>query len=295
VQRHPANGNAPTVCAVVVTYNRRDLLERCLDCLDSQTRPPDLILVIDNASTDGTAEALAGREGCEVLTLDENLGGAGGFEQGLTAAYERGFDWIWLLDDDTFAETPCLERLLAGAARAPRSPSIVSSIVRWRDGSLHPMNRPWLRPNLRAEFAQGVAAGLLLMRAATFVSTMIHRRAVERYGKPHGEYFIWIDDIEYTARILRREPGYIVPDSVAVHWTERAYDTLADTRGRFYYKVRNQLWTLRGSSFTVSERVRYGTTLARGVRTYLRESDGRGEAARVVVRGLRDGLGKAPR
>src|SRR3954466_11680448 len=96
--------HAHSVCAVVVTYNRRNLLARCLDHLERQSHPPDRILVVDNASTDGTAELLAARDGIEVMRMRENRGGAGGFERGLEHAYAGGYEWIWLLDDDTFAD-----------------------------------------------------------------------------------------------------------------------------------------------------------------------------------------------
>jgi GT2 family glycosyltransferase len=279
----------------VVTYNRQELLARCLDHLQEQSKAPDGILVIDNASTDGTAGMLARRAGIEVHRMAENLGGAGGFRCGLEIAHEAGYDWIWLLDDDTLVEPGCLEALLAGVDRAPRPPSVMTSVVRWRDSSLHPMNRPWLRMNRRGEFAVAAGAGLAPIRAATFVSTMVHRDAVARHGLPPGHYFVWLDDIEYTARVLREEAGYMVPESVAVHWTPRAYDTVSDTRERFYFKVRNQLWLLRGPSFAGLERLGYANSWLRGIATYLRGSAERGPAVRTVIRGLRDGLGREPR
>jgi rhamnopyranosyl-N-acetylglucosaminyl-diphospho-decaprenol beta-1,3/1,4-galactofuranosyltransferase len=286
---------APTVCAVVVTYNRLDLLTRCLDHLESQSRVPDAILVVDNASTDGTREFLDERAGIEVLRLESNLGGAGGFERGLEKAHELGFDWLWVLDDDTFVETRCLELLLDGVRRAPRPPSVMTSVVRWRDSSLHPMNRPWLRITPRGRFAEAAAKGLAPIRAATFVSTMVHRDAVSRHGLPPGHYFVWLDDIEYTARILRAEDGYIVPESTAYHWTPKAYNTVTDTRDRFYLKVRNHLWLLRGPSFSGLEWLGYARAWARGIATYLRRSPDKARAARVVLKGVRDGLGPEPR
>jgi rhamnopyranosyl-N-acetylglucosaminyl-diphospho-decaprenol beta-1,3/1,4-galactofuranosyltransferase len=287
-------GDATTVCALVVTHNRRDLLESCLDHLQRQSRPPDRILVVDNASTDGTAELLARRDGIEVERLAVNAGGAGGFAHGLRVAHGAGFEWIWLLDDDTFAEPRCLEALLDGVRRAPAAPSVVSSVARWRDGRLHPMNGPWLR-NGRGEFALAARARLASIRAATFVSTMIHRGAVDRHGLPPGHYFVWLDDIEYTARILRHERGYVVPESTALHWTPRPYSTVTDSRERFYFKVRNQLWLLRGQSFGGLERLGYASSLLRAIGTYLRASPSRGRALVTVLRGIRDGLGPEPR
>ena len=293
---HTSGTRAETVCAVVVTYNRPELLAQCLDHLEAQSRRPDHIVVLDNASTDETPRVLAERDGIEVVTLDSNLGSSGGFERAVAHAYRQGFDWIWMLDDDTFAEKECLERLLAGAERAPRRPSIMASAVRWRDGRLHPMNTPWMRARARADFAEGVAAGLALIRAATFVSTMVHRDAVAEHGGPRPHYFVWLDDIEYTSRILRNSHGYIAPDSVARHWTPQPYNTLTDARERFYYKARNHLWLLRrGESFGGRERVTYGLAYLRSIRIYLRDNPDRREALRTTFRGVRDGLKREPR
>jgi rhamnopyranosyl-N-acetylglucosaminyl-diphospho-decaprenol beta-1,3/1,4-galactofuranosyltransferase len=290
-----AGQSTTAVCAVVVTYNRFELLARCLDHLQQQSRPPEAILVVDNASTDGTNELLAREDGIEVSRLPENLGGAGGFSHGVREAYDAGYDWLWLLDDDTLVERDCLRALLDGAGRAPSTPSVMTSVVRWRDSSLHPMNRPWVRTSGRVEFAEAAAARLAPIRAATFVSTMVHREAVRRHGLPPAHYFIWLDDIEYTARVLREGHGYIAPDSVALHWTPRPYDTVTDQRERFYFKVRNQLWLLRGPSFRGRERLGYARSWLRAIATYLARSEDRGQALRTVLRGLRDGFAKEPR
>ena len=282
-----------TVCAVVVTHNRRDLLVECLDRLQAQSRPPEAILVVDNASTDGTAELLAGRDGIEVERLDENVGGAGGFRHGLESAFRAGYDWMWLLDDDTFAEETCLAELLAGASRAPHAPSVMSSVVRWRDSTLHPMNGPWLR-NRWGELAEAAGVRLAPIRAATFVSTMVHKDAVHRYGFPPGHYFVWLDDIQYTARILRREHGYVVPQSSVVHYTPQPYNTVTDTRERFYFKVRNHIWLLRGPSFGGREWLGYARSLVRAIVTYVRRSPSRRAAVATVLRGVRDGLRREP-
>jgi rhamnopyranosyl-N-acetylglucosaminyl-diphospho-decaprenol beta-1,3/1,4-galactofuranosyltransferase len=282
------------VCAVVVTHNRHDLLTECLDRIQRQSHPPDQVLVVDNASTDGTAAMLDARNGLEVLTLSENLGSSGGFARGLRRAHEHGHDWIWLLDDDTFADEGCLEALLAGARRAPRPPSLVCSVVRWRDESLHPMNRPWLRVGRRAEFAEAAAAGLALIRTSTWVSTMVSRGAVAEHGLPPAHFFVWLDDMEYTGRLLRDRSGYMVPESIAWHWTPKPYDTLTDARERFYFKARNHLWLLRGSSFRGLERAGYAAAFVQALLTYVSQSQRKPEALRTAARGIRDGLRRPP-
>ena len=283
----------PSVCAVVVTYNRASLLAECLDRLEAQTRPVDHVLVVDNASTDETADVLDGRP-VEVLAMDENLGGAGGFARGVDHAHAQGHDWLWLLDDDTMAEPGSLAALLEGGERAPSAPLLLTSVVRWKDGTLHPMNRPWLRLDRRGDFAEAARAGLAAVRGATFVSTLIHRDAVTAHGLPPAHFFIWQDDIEFTTRVLRDACGYLVPESVVWHWTPRPYNTLSDSRDRFYFKARNQLWILRGESFRGPERLAFAAAYARVLRRYVRESPDRRAALRVAWRGVRDGLGRIP-
>jgi rhamnopyranosyl-N-acetylglucosaminyl-diphospho-decaprenol beta-1,3/1,4-galactofuranosyltransferase len=285
---------APTVCAIVVTYNRHDLLVECLDRLRSQSRRPDQVLVVDNASTDDTPAMLASRDGVEVLTLEENLGSAGGFAEGIRTAHEQGYEWLWLLDDDTFTDETCLAALLAGVERAPREPAVMSSVVRWRDESLHPMNRPWFRIGRREEFAEAAGAGLALIRSATWVSTMIHRSAVDEHGLPPAHFFIWSDDPEYLGGILREGTGYMVPESIAWHWTPEPYDTLTDTRDRFYYRTRNLVWHLRGSSFQGYERFLRARASVRLVARYVQRSPAKSRAIATVARGVRDGLKRPP-
>lgn len=284
-----------SVCAIVVTYNRVALLRECLDHLAAQSRPPDRILVVDNASTDETQDVLARREGVEVLLLEANVGSAGGFARGMEHAMAGGHDWLWLLDDDTLVKSDCLAALLAGRARAPRTPRVMASVVRWRDGRLHPMNKPWLPMHRREAFAEGASEGLLAIRTATFVSTLVSREAIERYGVPPAHFFFWLDDMEYFGRMLRDDDGYMVPESVAWHWTPKPHTTLSDARERFYYKARNHLWLLRGDAFGGLERVGYGVAYAKALAVYLRTSADRRAAVATVWRGVRDGLRPIPR
>jgi rhamnopyranosyl-N-acetylglucosaminyl-diphospho-decaprenol beta-1,3/1,4-galactofuranosyltransferase len=107
---------AESVAVVVVTYNRSGLLDRMLVGLAAQTRRPDVVLVVDNASTDDTRAVLARHEGrlpLRVTTTENNLGGAGGFHLGVRQAWEGGWDRIWLMDDDVVPAPDCLAVLMA--------------------------------------------------------------------------------------------------------------------------------------------------------------------------------------
>ena len=98
------------IYAVTVTFNRKELLKRTIDCL-RKNKPVSKIVVVNNGSTDGTGEWLAKQDDLIVIT-QENVGGSGGFYTGIEYAYKAGADWIWCMDDDVFPRENCLEELL---------------------------------------------------------------------------------------------------------------------------------------------------------------------------------------
>jgi GT2 family glycosyltransferase len=283
---------APDVCAVVVTHNRRALLEQCLAALEAQTRGPGRVLVVDNASTDGTPELLRERfPAADVLRLPDNRGGAGGFHAGLGAAVAGGTAWAWIMDDDTIPAPDALEALLA-ASPPPDLPAplLLAPQVRWVDGSLHPMNDPVFKRD-PALFAAGVERRLLPLRTVTFPGLLVHREAVERFGLPLAEFFIWSDDLEYTGRVLRDAPtGWLVPDAVVEHRTKAAHTAITHSGERYYFHVRNTLHMVRGRSFRAGERLSLAFWLARSLGDYLRVNRCSALSLRTVARGLRDGL-----
>src|SRR4051794_14082867 len=105
------------VVAVVVTHNRKELLLSCLEALAQQRSPVAAVVIVDTASTDGTADALrsagvAGRLPVRLVRLARNGGGAEGFHYGIAAALEQRSDWLWLMDDDCEPRPDTLEQLL---------------------------------------------------------------------------------------------------------------------------------------------------------------------------------------
>lgn len=289
------------IVAVMVAYNRAELLQEALRALLSQTRPVDDIVVIDNASTDDSFE-VARREapGAHVIRLTENTGGAGGFAAGIALALaECAPDWVWVMDDDTIP-TPtaleALERTLDESADARRLAALASR-VEWMNGEEHPMNTPRERPFVSAdERRRAREVDCLPVRSVSFVSSMYRADAIRKYGLPIADYFIWNDDFEFSTRLLRRSRGLFVPASVVVHKTKALASTDGDPGPRFYYEVRNKLWMFfRSASLGPLEKAVYGaSSLARWARTVVTSAD-RAVLVDGLRRGLRDGMRGGPR
>jgi rhamnopyranosyl-N-acetylglucosaminyl-diphospho-decaprenol beta-1,3/1,4-galactofuranosyltransferase len=280
----------PKVIAVVVTYNRRELLLECLAAIAAQTRPVNEIVLVDNASSDGTAAAVRERHPeVSLFELPTNLGGAGGFAFGIAAARPRA-DQIWLMDDDAAPRPDALEQLMAARERYSGSPpAVVASRVLSADEHPIPMNTPRPRPYASAaERAAAAAAGCVPIRSASFVSVLIDGLAARLNDLPVADYFIWNDDFEYTTRLLRSSVGLLCPDSVTLH----AAAPLADPGARFHFEVRNKLWLMtRSSALSPRERMTYGgSTLRRWLRWFVGSSD-----RRLLLRGLVKGAAAALR
>ena len=298
-----AQAGGDQVCAVVVTYNRKDLLRECLAALLSQTRPVDRILVIDNQSTDGTLEMLASSfspesfSQIEVVTLERNVGGAGGFHEGLKRAAAGKAAWVWLMDDDTIPAPNALAELLAARARFPagREPDLLGSQVRWTDGSLHPMNTQWVKIASAEENFRAAQAGTIPLRTTTFVSMLIRRSLVERYGLPIASYFIATDDVEYTARILKTEFGVAVPNSIVIHKTPTKAGTLEAPPQKFFYYVRNTVWMVtRSDAFRFSEATKLALRFVASLGIYLKRTRFASASLNAIARGLWHGVTRAP-
>lgn len=292
----PSSARVPTtesVCAVVVTHNRRDLLAESLTAVLGQTRPPDAVIVVDNVSTDGTREMLAERfPDVDVVTLARNEGASGGFHEGIRLAHERGHDQIWLMDDDTVPAPDALESLLQARRNGAERAAFVASKVVWTDGNPHPMNRPHLTWKDTDLLMNNVASGngLLPVRALTWVSLLLDRGVVDRHGLPDKRYFLWSEDIEYTSRITAHDEGFIATHSVAVHKTPEPHTHLTSSGERFYFHVRNTIYLLRSDAWTAMERVSLLRRYLRSLVVFLRREGFRPRAIAVVARGVRDGL-----
>jgi GT2 family glycosyltransferase len=239
-----------TVAAVVVTYNRLEKLKQVISSIEQQTLPVSTLLVVDNASTDGTDQylaSLATSVPLAVVTMPENTGGAGGFTEGMRRGYSLGADHVWIMDDDCYPQPDALARLVEGFDDAVETLGgdvpFACSVVTFTDGNICEMNNPlptWDWGRLLVKGQQNV-----MVTACSFVSVLIPRWVMAEYGLPYAEYFIWFDDREYTLRLTRRCPGVQVLDSVVVHdmGDNRGVNfAMVDARSawKFEYGVRNE-------------------------------------------------------
>ena len=208
-----------SVSAIIVTYNRKKLLLECISSLLSQESTALLdILIIDNASTDGTKDAVQeyiDKGIIQYFNTEANLGGAGGFEFGVRQAAKKNCDYVWLMDDDTIPNSTALKELLI-AAEQLKSFGFLSSHALWTDGSTCSMNvqRKNIFRSLKAkEFKQK----MIPVEYATFVSLFIPMAVVREVGAPIGDFFVWGDDWEYTRRISKKHKSYVVINSKVIH------------------------------------------------------------------------------
>jgi rhamnopyranosyl-N-acetylglucosaminyl-diphospho-decaprenol beta-1,3/1,4-galactofuranosyltransferase len=287
------------VIAVVVTYNRLDLLLEALAAVSSQTRAPDAVIVVDNASTDGTAAQVRARHPSVQLTeLARNTGGAGGFACGAALALADAADLIWFMDDDTVPQPDALRALLEARGCYPGAPpALVASRVLWTDGRAHPMNTPRVKPFASGpERSAAAVCGCLPIRSASFVSVLADAGLCRQRGLPQADYFLWNDDFEFTTRLLRGQAGLLCPASVVVHKTRVFGAADADPGERFFYEVRNKIWTLRSPApLAPAERVLYGgSTLRRWARTLARSRE-RAVLCSALARGVAAGVRTRPR
>ena len=241
------------IAAVVVTYNRKELLLQCLDRLLNQKGTTCDVLIVDNASTDGTEQAIGQLRNPQVYyrNTGANLGGAGGFNFGMRWAVEAGYDYLWIMDDDTLPSPDALAQLWAAHERLGGNYGFLSSTVLWTDGKECRMNRQKIRKRFfeRIELLQ---FGMVQIEQATFVSLFFSARVVAEEGLPIKEFFIWGDDIEYTRRLSVRSNRdcYLVGKSIVIHQMQNNTGSNIATDvpqriARYHYAFRNESYTYR--------------------------------------------------
>lgn len=236
----------PNIGVVVVTFNRLEMLKHALECYENQSYKPEFLLVVNNASTDGTDEFLKTWSSAEssirkdVLNLSENIGGAGGFCEGMKRAVSEGVEWLFLADDDAFPEPDCLFYIAKGINNHPTAGAICSAVVNL--GNVDISHRRRLRTTFFKCLLSTVPSNEYLddfkMDIFSFVGTAISTRAIRNLGFPKSDYFIWHDDLEYSLRFLDKSDVYCCPRSRIYHDIKGSTEKYS---WKHYYGLRNEL------------------------------------------------------
>ena len=200
------------VCIVIVTWNRLEMLKVCVGAARKFAGEADVV-VVDNASTDGTKEWLEEQDGVEMLRLPENSGGAGGFAAGMKWAYDRGYAWIWIMDDDVVPLEGAIDVIRANAFRA----DVIQAAKYEMDGTeclFEGILDPHTMRRRKISVASVPANGYLPCNAATFEGLFVSRAVIDAVGFPDASFFYGLDDLFYGYRASERVRFIFVPQFV---------------------------------------------------------------------------------
>lgn len=246
------------VAVILVNWNGWRDTARCLQALGELDYADFFTVVVDNASSDGSAEELRSRfPGVTLLQSERNLGFAGGNNLGIRHALEEGFDYCWLLNNDTVPEPGALAALVARMEEDPGVGICGSRLVyEERRNTLQALGggtyHPWL--GVTRSLGEGEDAGLKVDRAAVEqqldyvagASMLVSRDFLETVGMMREDYFLYYEEMDWAERARGRYRLGFAPDSVVYHREGASIGGgSADPAGRSrladYFQVRNRL------------------------------------------------------
>ena len=244
--------NNNSTLAIIVTYNRKILLEECINALLKSKEKMD-ILIIDNASSDGTSEVIKNflKSNVNIFykNTGKNLGGAGGFNYGIKEAFKMNYKYLWIMDDDTIVHENTLTEFLNKASDINNDFSFLSSVVLWTNNKLCKMNVQKVSSKTIENYSI-INKGLLMVESASFVSCFINTEIARKVGLPIKDFFIYGDDLEYTMRLSAESKGYLVPTSIVTHKMKNndginIIDANKERIDRYFYNYRNLLYIFK--------------------------------------------------
>lgn len=195
------------IAAVVVTYNRLELVKKTINSLRNQTRSLNSIFVVNNGSTDGTSEWLNSQTDLFVIH-QENVGGSGGFWRGIKEAYDKGFDWIWCMDDDVFPRRDCLEQLLTSSEKLEHVGILCPHRIMNNNTFTGESKKVNLSNPFKNTFDYPLTAKdvenneFVDIEGMAFEGPLINREVVDKIGLPNKDLFILYDDTDYSYRAV---------------------------------------------------------------------------------------------
>lgn len=241
---------------IIVTYNRLHLLRECIAQIENQTIKAQSVIIVDNASTDGTAqylkELLQSRSHYKVISCFQNIGGAGGFEKGFEAAVREPVDCVLVLDDDAMIEASYMQKIITARLQHNDYQAFAGAVE--TDGRVDTFHRRNIvRPGLLLKncpvklYTDKNTDGYFTCDIASFCGMVLDKELIQKIGMPCREYFIWFDDTEYSLRISQFTKFLVVPDARLNHKTKAYVSKYPHRRydWREYYGIRNRILCVR--------------------------------------------------
>lgn len=282
-----------SIAAVVVSFNRIGYLKECLRALEGQTRSLDEIIVVDNGSTDGSVDYIRSEHpGVILFETGENLGGAGGFAWGLEIAMARGHAGAWVMDDDARPELDAFEPLANAFDSMDPKPSFLASLVTAGRDTFNRRNPPVVSRDAERQVRAHQHGGIAI-DTATFVGVLINLDLARSTHLPFTDFFIWIDDSEYTHRLSRKALALTLPASQVNHPDLQA--KAQDLGPRLFFHIRNSLWYIREKQAVPATKIADLAALLQQSVSYGLGSKNKKEWAVAAVKGYSQGLAKRPR
>lgn len=241
-----SRGRRPKVALIIVNFNSGELLARCLAAVRRQERAADRVVVVDNASTDGSLDAVAVEyPEAEVLRLKDNTGFAAANNRGLEFCTDC--EWVALLNPDAFPQPGWLAALIRAAADLPDAGSFASCLVMDDDNSLldgigdayHVSGLVWRIGHGRPRPSEQKRRQVFSACAA---AAMYHVNALRRAGGFDESYFCYNEDVDVGFRLrLQGHRCWYVPDAVVHHVGSAVTGRHSDFS--LFYGHRNLVWT----------------------------------------------------
>ena len=231
--------------AVVVTFNRLKCLKNALDSFENQIKKPSNIIVVNNASNDGTFEYLEDwkNENSEINKIvvhkDENSGGSGGFYEGLKVAKDMDAEWIWLSDDDAYPKNDVFK--LAEDYIENNDTSDISAICSKiiNNGEIDTWHRRRMSKGLIKIRWENVPEkdydDCFELDLLSYVGCIIKKEKLLKAGLTNKDYFIWYDDSEHSIRLRKEGRIVCVPEIVTIHNVKAD----REINWKYYYAIRN--------------------------------------------------------
>jgi len=235
-----------TVAVVIVNWNSGQLLQSCLAALGRQTRRPDQVVVVDNGSSDGSADGLEEAwPTVEVVRVGANLGFAAANNRAVEALRTQ---WVALLNPDTVAESEWLEALIRAAAAHPEFSMFASRLILAADptrldgaGDLYYTNGLAARRDHRRPAAAAALQAEEVFSACA-AAALYEVRDFQAQGGFDETYFCYFEDVDLAFRLrLAGHRCLYVPDAIVRH----VGSAVSGARSAFtlYHGHRNLVWT----------------------------------------------------